>query len=254
MAEEKNVIDECIKDATCEGNCEHVGCSMAQLQKLSGMKKQGGGRNSPVEEASTFRCPQCNYRSGRDTELQNHVKNKHSILTSCPFCLVGFINQDVLRKHIEEQHSENTEVVREKRSSVRRESRGPCIFFLQPRGCKKGNSCDFSHKHEAQYSSVKVPKYCYNGPRCNWKPRCRYVHPEEGEIIPPWTSRPGQGGQGREGTGGGEHRRGQFIVEGFGRQDLNQPPPGFTMRNYPVLEQTQRPNGLRPRMEATVKQ
>ena len=29
MAEEKNVIDECIKDATCEGNCEHVGCSMA---------------------------------------------------------------------------------------------------------------------------------------------------------------------------------------------------------------------------------
>ena len=28
-------------------------------------------------------------------------------------------------------------------------------------------------------------------------------------------------------------------MDGFGRQDLSQPPPGFTMRNYPVLEQTQ---------------
>ena len=112
-AEEHSVVDECIKDAMCEGNCERVGCSMAQLQKLSVMKKQGGGRNSPVEEASTFRCPQCNYKSGRESELQHHMKNKHAVLPSCPFCLVGFCNQNILRKHIEEQHSENTQVVRE---------------------------------------------------------------------------------------------------------------------------------------------
>ena len=126
---------------------------MAQLQKLSMMKKQGGGRNSPVEEASPFRCPQCNFKSVREGELQQHMKNKHCILTSCPFCLIGFYNQDVLRKHIDEQHSENRQIVRETREPVTQsrkpESRGICIFFLQSR-CKKGNTCDFSHVNGEQ--------------------------------------------------------------------------------------------------------
>ena len=248
-----NVVDECIEDAFCKGDCEHVGCSMAQLQKLSSMKKQGGGRNSPVEEASPFRCPQCNFKAGRDSELENHMKNKHSSWPSCPFCLVGLKNQGSLRKHIEDNHSENTQVVRERRESVTHPNRGACIFFLQPQGCKKGQSCDFSHERGAQNSFVKVPKVCYNGPRCNWKPRCRYIHPEDGEVVPPRTYRPGQGGQHRENTGG--NWRAEPSREGFGIGNMRQPPPGYSMQNYPALRQPAgRPEMFRPRMEATVRQ
>ena len=43
-------VDECIEDAICQGNCEHVGCSMAQLKNLSLMKQNGGRRTSPMQQ------------------------------------------------------------------------------------------------------------------------------------------------------------------------------------------------------------
>ena len=113
------------------------------------------------------------------------MRREHSNYPSCPFCLIGFYNQLALNQHIENYHSENTQIVREKRQV----KRGICIFFLQPRGCKKGPDCDFTHQRGGQFRSIKVRKLCCDGPQCSWKPRCRYVHPEDGEPIPPWVSR-----------------------------------------------------------------
>ena len=42
--------DECIEDAICPGNCDHVGCSMAQLKNLNLMKQKGGRRTSPMQQ------------------------------------------------------------------------------------------------------------------------------------------------------------------------------------------------------------
>ena len=61
-----NEVDECIEDIVSEGNCEHVGCGMAQLQRLNVMKNQVGRWNSPAENVTNsklFYCPQCNWAS-----------------------------------------------------------------------------------------------------------------------------------------------------------------------------------------------
>ena len=128
---------------------------------------------------------------------------------------------------------------REVRPTVKR---GICIFFLQPRGCKKGLNCDFSHDKNEQYSNVKVPKVCHNGQGCSWKPRCRYVHLEDGETIPPRAPR-GEGRTTREVV------RRSYTREGFGRQDYRQTPPENTMTNYPNLNQPQNPSMFIPWME-----
>ena len=185
------MVDECVKDARCEGDCEHVACNTAQLQRLNLLKNQGGRRNSPSENASPFaliNCPQCNYSSRNKNEIEAHVSKDHGIHPSCPFCLIGFFHLTALKKHIEEMHKENTAVSREERTV---EKRGPCIFSLQPRGCKKRDNCDFLHERGDRYVTVNVSKFCHNGPGCTWKPRCRYVHPEDGEIIPPRNQREG---------------------------------------------------------------
>ena len=227
-------VDECIEDVACQGNCEDVGCGMSQLQKLNNMKNQGGRRESPVEgtaNTNCFYCPQCGFRSKQKSDIEAHVKKEHDKLPSCPFCLVGFQHQAALKRHVEEQHKENTEILRERQLSVRERrksnSKGQCIFFLQPRGCKKGYDCDFSHTLGVHYSSVKVRKLCLNGPSCAWKPRCRYLHPEDGEIIPPRAARQETRSQYREET----------REQCFGTPEYSQPPPGLTMRNYPAMGQ-----------------
>ena len=304
--EKKNEdVDECIKDAICQGNCEHVGCSLTQLKNLRVMKQNGGRRTSPSQEGVQvvrIPCPQCNFTASQKSEVDNHVRKEHGNHPSCPFCLIGFFNQGALRKHIEESHKENTQVIREfkcpqcnlkvnqqkdldthvinehgnhpscpfclisfhnqealKRHidnchhehtqivrdvgrSARRQpiTKGPCIFYLQPRGCKKGNNCDFSHEQGANYTSIKVPKLCHNGTRCNWKPRCRYIHPEDGEIIPPRSRREGRPSW-EEGRVSLEEGRAPREVEGRQQEqvfvvlDSTQPPPGYTMNNYPTL-------------------
>ena len=49
-------VDECIEDVACQGNCEHVGCGISQLQRLNNMKNQGGRRESPVEGTANTNC------------------------------------------------------------------------------------------------------------------------------------------------------------------------------------------------------
>ena len=291
-------VDECIEDAMCQGNCEHVGCSMAQLRTLSLMKNQGGRRTSPVQQviqrlwvqcpqcsfnsdkknelnnhvinahgnqpSCTFclvrfntkealskhieeqhkentqvirqlNCPQCNFTTSETSQLDDHVMKEHINHPSCPFCLVGYQNQGALRKHIGDRHNDNKQIVRERRQS----NKGPCIFYLQPRGCKKGTKCDFSHERGAQHTSIKVCELCLNGPGCTWTPRCRYVHPEDGEIIPPRAPR--QEARDRREEGG----RPLSCEQGLGAQDLSHPPPGNTMRHFPVLGLPQRPSVFR---------
>ena len=232
---EAEQVDECVQVFRCEGNCDHVGC-ISEALRLRNMKNQGSRRTSPVVEAVSvkqFRCPQCNFKCEQENMLHDHVKKEHREFPSCPFCLVGLTNQASLKRHVELYHNENTPISRERGlSGGHQVKRGPCIFFQQPRGCKKGSDCDFSHERGVQYNTVKVRKLCRNGPGCTWKPRCRYVHMEDGEVIPPRFQKevarvriPGE-----ERTLQREEPR-----PGFGTPNLSQPPPTFTMRNYPVL-------------------
>ena len=205
---------------------------------LIGFFNQGSLRK-PIEDyhkeniqiVREFQCTQCNFTISQQSGLHNHMMNEHGNQTSCPFCLIRFYNQETLKKHIENCHNENTQVFRESARPGRRQStrKGPCIFHLQPRGCKKGVNCDFSHEKGSQYSSIKVPKLCLNGPRCNWKPRCRYLHPEDGEIIPPRSQRV-EARAAREEVGGQQHQEQVFVS-----QQSSQPPPGNTMNNFPPL-------------------
>ena len=96
---------------------------------------------------------------------------------------------------------------------------------MQPRGCKKGSDCDFSHDRSKNCQVDKVPKLCRNSSRCTWKPRCRYVHPEDGESIPQRVPR-------ERNSSGLRERSSRFLQgpdassQGFGTTSSSQPPPG----------------------------
>ena len=62
---------------------------------------------------------------------------------------------------------------------------------MQPRGCKKGSKCDFSHERVGNNQVEKLPKLCQNSRMCSWKPRCRYIHPEDGKTLPERAPRVG---------------------------------------------------------------
>ena len=71
---------------------------------------------------------------------------------------------NAMQKHIYSMHkdiSERPNIITKNDNS---KSKKMCAFYQQPRGCKKGNSCDFSHEENTQHSLVKVPKLCQNGP------------------------------------------------------------------------------------------
>ena len=132
-------------------------------------------------------------------------------------------------------------------------------------------------------------KLCRDGPQCSWKPRCRYVHPEDGESIPPWVSRQDrahrvetshpredirpsreearrqdvshqreetrpsseeakrqEASHTREETSTSmEEARGlEANTQVFVKLGYSQPPPGYTMINFPGLEQPQNPNNF----------
>ena len=173
------------------------------------------------------------------------MKEVHTNYPSCPFCYLGFTNHQVLRNHIDQMHEDktlkrvqgsntninrtNSAVItdntvqstnREVHNNSRSErKRGICAFFPQPRGCKKGLNCDFSHEQNGNNTLVKVPKLCMNGQRCLWKPRCRYIHPEDGEVMPQRVQR--------------------NQVQGFVLPDLATPPPGYSLASstdFPGLQ------------------
>ena len=188
------------------------------------------------------RCPQCNFTSAIKNDIEKHVKTKHDSHPNCPFCHVGFFNLSALKHLIDSMHKEP--LVSELRTNVitngntKSPHNRPCVFFLQPRGCKKGQSCDFSHDaNRLQLRISKVPKLCYNGPTCNWKPSCRYVHLEDGETIPARAPRE-------------RGRRIEYNNQDFVAPDLTTPPPGYSpslssMTDFPGLPQLGRPSVFR---------
>ena len=184
----------------------------------------------------------------------------HSGHPNYPFCKVGFYNTDAMMKHIETNHKESQTRPSVIKKTVRNQKPNSiCIFNLQPRGCKKGESCEFSHKTGSQYQGIsKVPKICGNGEGCSWKPGCRYVHPEDGESIPPRATRGGaresrakichwsarECPRGGPGSCSYVHQP-EPINQGFLTPDVSQPPPGFSMTEFPVLPAPKRPSVFR---------
>ena len=116
-------VVKCVANVQCAGNCDHVQCDVGQAQRLINLKNQGGRRTSPAEKTSnsnSFKCPQCNFTTKGKSELEEHVRREHSKYPSCPFCLIGFYNRLALNQHIENYHSENTQIVREKKTGEKR--------------------------------------------------------------------------------------------------------------------------------------
>ena len=172
--------------------------------KLIQMKTMGGQRTSPSEEAkqrALFPCHLCDFSSDSQSVWDKHLKDNHRNIYNCPFCTNTFNELTLVRNHIHLKHKEDK--MQEKTIYKVK----PCAFFNQRNGCKKKDQCDFSHDISVlDQGNIKVPKLCWNGPWCRWKPRCRYVHTEDGEVIPP---------------------RGERL--GFGQMDRRQPPPGYSV-------------------------
>ena len=230
--------EECIMDGKCSGDCAHIVAeNLKNLKAMRNMKHQGGKRTSPVENAEVrviHRCTQCNSTFPNEPDLRQHLKESHTKYPNCPFCHVSFVNHQVLRNHIDQYHKERTlQIINNSNSAVTSTSkstpkitrpertRGQCAFFLQPRGCKKGADCDFSQDQNQKICVIKICKFCQNGPSCSWKPGCKYVHPEEGEVIPP--------------------RMQSEREQGFVMPDLTKPPPGYNLassNDFPVLQRS----------------
>ena len=259
--------DECIVSVKCLGNCDHISCRMQTL------KLQGGRRTSPATNAeirNIYRCLQCNFKATQKNEVERHVQNEHVLSPNCPFCQVGFSNLGALKKHIENNHKEvedpivRQSVIIQNTNSTPSSRKRLCIFHLQPQGCKKGQSCDFSHESNRQQNKiVKVRKVCQNGYSCAWKPCCRYVHPEDGETIPAWAPREGgrrsqakpcywsaeECPRGGPGSCSFPHTL-QPSNQYFLSQQLSQPPPGYSgslssVTEFPGLPQVSRPSVFR---------
>ena len=151
-----NEVDECIVTANCQGNCDHITC------RLQTMKLQGGKRTSPGSEAEVriaHNCPQCNFKSAIKSDVERHVQTEHGSHPNCPFCQIGFYNLSALKHHIDTMHKEplpsnpRTSVVTRNNINTRN-SEKTCVFYFQPRGCKKGTNCDFSHDSSRRQPSI----------------------------------------------------------------------------------------------------
>ena len=182
------------------------------------------------EHRTMHRCPQCNFISQDKAIFDQQIKQVHSNLPTCPFCYIGFTNHIFLRKHIDQYHQEKTLQRVQRNNNVvqgsqnRLESKkGPCAFFPQPQGCRKGSECDFSHEQNSDGAVLKVRKLCRNGFRCSWKPSCKFIHLEDGEVMPP--------------------RLQKEQVQGFVMPNLSHPPPGYNLgssRDFPSLQKESR--------------
>ena len=183
--------------------------------KLSKMKSVGGKRTSPVSKPEMkkntwYPCTLCNFHSNIESARDWHIQNVHYNAAPCPLSSNRFNDLQSLKEHINVNHKENS-VQTEKMITSK-----ICAFFQKERGCKKKDNCDFSHDiSTGDIKIIKINKLCRNGPRCHWKPRCKYIHPEDGEVVPPREER------GRR-TNNNENRG-----QGFGGVDLSRAPPGY---------------------------
>ena len=147
------------------------------------MKSSGGRRSCPQSrERNIYNCNNCDFVSENKSFLTNHVEKTHK-----------------------EKLSQNNSI------SDKTTSKRPCAYFNSPKGCKKGDNCDWDHSEEAQVQSVtKVSTLCRYKEACRWKPRCRFVHPEDGESV----ARGSASGPGSP-------------AQGFVNPDLGTQPPGW---------------------------
>ena len=107
----------------------------------------------------------------------------------------------------------------------------PCHFVHTRRGCIEGDSCNFDHSEAAYAKSVvKIPKLCRDKQACNWKPRCKYLHPEDGEFLPAQNVAKDSGSQ------------------GFGLAGFSQQPPGWSSLPPPTAAGPAQSNNL-PQVE-----
>ena len=155
---------------------------------------------------------------------------------------MGFTNHLVLRKHTDFYHPDkNLKTVQIDNSAVQgthtspqiitmpNRKKGICAFFLQPRGCKKGSDCDFLHEQNNKTMVTKVRKACRNGLTCFWKPGCKFLHPEDGDVMPPRVQ--------------GEREL------GFTLPDLTKPPPGYNLASSMDFPNIQRVSVIRQNMQ-----
>ena len=165
-----------------------------------------------------------------------------------------------MKQHIDFMHKNITprpSVITE--SVTRSRPKNICIFNLQPNGCKKGLNCTHSHETNNQLHKInKIPKLCYNGPSCNWMPVCRYIHQEDGESLPARAPRVPREESRRFQVkqcywSASECPRGgptscsfvhmpEPIPQGFVTEDRSQPPPGYSLTEYPGLPAPRRPS------------
>ena len=97
----------------------------------------------------------------------------------------------------------------------------PCGYYQSIYGCRKGINCNYDHSETAQAQPmVKVPKLCKDKEACVWTPRCRYVHPENGEVLPTGVER--------------SFRQG-MQAQVFGQQDSSQQLPGWNNPPPPII-------------------
>ena len=175
--------DECIASVSCEGNCDNVN----QLERLNSLKQLGSNRSCPQTKADNkpmLKCDKCDFITQNKEYFSTHVKG-----------------------HIEKK-IENIFIK-------------PCHYVNSRRGCLKGDSCNFDHSEAALAKPVvKVPKLCSNKESCVWKPRCKYIHPEDGESLPAQNV-------GRA-----------SVRQGFGSPNISQQPPGWNHLIPPTLPHT----------------
>jgi len=190
--------------------------------------KESGGNAGRAFKGKTFKCETCGNQYGTKQGMVKHKMTFHkSFCAPCPFCQTGFSSLADLENHIKAQHKETP-----KEDNTNKVNKKKCDFFWLPRGCKKGDAC--THSHEGSIEDVKkVRKLCRNGQRCTWRPRCRYVHPEDGEVIPPREERGSSGSSGSRGQGRLHYSPSNGWIrvpdQGF-LLDYTRPPPGYQVK------------------------
>ena len=185
-------VDECIRTATCAGDCDDV----SEAVNLINMKNSGGRRSCPQTTPKIiFKCNNCDFVTGNKILLSKHVEKTHQ---------KKLLNNNT-----------STDQTRVKR---------PCAYYNSPKGCKKGDTCDWDHSDDAQAQFVtKVSILCRYKEACQWKPRCRFIHPEDGESVgfPNNQSRDSASGS---------------PAQDFVRPDMGSHPPGWNQIPPPAKQ------------------
>ena len=66
-------VDECIREVTCEGDCENVN----QVKRLNSLKQSGSNRSCPQTQAKgkpMLKCDKCDFISQNNEYFSTHMK------------------------------------------------------------------------------------------------------------------------------------------------------------------------------------